>query len=225
MNALQEKKSATANSGPDMNATAEQVARDRTTVGLFLMDGFNLFEVSIVFDLLSLANREQEETEFVVELFARAPGMIRSASGICLKAEKSVEEFRADLVVIPGTETMTSPPNAVVWEFRKILLRARRVAALGECAVAFCKSGLIRSGTASVPSNHEPALKERFPDVEFRQTLFEANGRLVTCKGGSLLLDFLVCWLIEEAVVDRRVSPAHEQLGRDLSGVNIPLSA
>jgi hypothetical protein len=32
-------------------------------------------------------------------------------------------------------------------------------------------------------------------------------------------------WLVEEAVVDRRVSPRHEQLGRHLCGVNIPLHA
>ena len=173
-----------------------QAERSRQ-VGIVLFDGFNMSELSIVTDVMSKANRFAARPLFEWKVFGAGELSIASDTGFPIKVEASVDQCRGDIVLILGAEALLETSHCQVRNLRRLLLTAPTIIASSEAAVALCKAGLVKSGRVTVPSWYEAPLVEECPHLEFTQTLFETNGRITLCRGGTALLDLMICQIIE----------------------------
>ena len=178
-----------------------QTVRPRQ-VGIVMFDDFNMSEFSIAIDVMSKANKYAGHALFEWKIFGVDRLNIHSDTGFAIQADAMIDECRGDIILVLGAETLIDTHASDISRLRRLLLIAPKIIASSEAAVALCKSGLVKGGRVTFPSCYEAPLVEECPHLEFTQTLFETNGRITLCRGGTALLDLMICEIIEQVGAD-----------------------
>lgn len=180
----------------DNKASVNRNARLRE-VAIVLFDHFNLSELSIVIDALERTNRIAGQCVYRWSTCTPSDRIVTSGAGLQINANATLDECRADIIIVIGAETLLENSLRISSTMRQLMFGCQDLYLLSESAVGACLNGFLNSGSVAIPRMYEALVQERFLDIELARNLFERNGRITTCIGGIASFDMIICMIIE----------------------------
>lgn len=164
-----------------------------TTVGYLVNDGFPLLSLAASVESLRAANAVAGRELFRWHYFsASGKDTLSSCRVIVRPEEEGVDSFAIDVMVVcAGDSAIHLNDEAIFAMLRRLARKGARMGGLSGGTFILARSGLLEGKRCTAHWEHMPALRERFPKILLKQTLYEIDGQCFTCAGGNAVLDMM----------------------------------
>jgi transcriptional regulator GlxA family with amidase domain len=152
-------------------------------------------------ETLRIANRMLGCEAYTWRLCSADGEKVHSSAGIALEVNSSVAEERKTLaggnrpnmvLVCSGVEIEQYSNKAVYAWLRETCNRGIAVGSLCTGAHVLAQAGLLNGKRCAIHWENLPGFAEAFPQVEVYADLYEVDGNLYTCAGGTASLDMML---------------------------------
>lgn len=180
--------------------TIKPPVKKRTLV-FFLIPEFTLLPFSAAVETLRIANRMLGYKAYDWRLTSADGQKVYSSSGIALEVDSSLADERRNLsgeqrpsmVLICSGINVESFNNKSVFAFlRETYNRGVSVGSLCTGAHVLAQAGLLNGKRCAIHWENLPGFAEAFPQAEVYADLYEVDGNLYTCAGGTASLDMML---------------------------------
>ncbi|WP_313292723.1 GlxA family transcriptional regulator [Rhizobium rhizoryzae] len=180
--------------------TIKPPVKKRTLV-FFLIPEFTLLPFSAAVETLRIANRMLGYKAYDWRLTSADGQKVYSSSGIALEVDSSLADERRNLsgeqrpsmVLICSGINVESFNNKSVFAFlRETYNRGVSVGSLCTGAHVLAQAGLLNGKRCAIHWENLPGFAEAFPRAEVYADLYEVDGNLYTCAGGTASLDMML---------------------------------
>ena len=191
----------------------------RRMVTFLLLPGFSLMGFSCAVEALSLANRTLRQEAYDWRIASEDGMPVMSHCGVSIAAEVALDQERAslldstkptDVVLCGGPGVAELRLHSVVAWLRECRLRGVSIHSFGSAVALLAEAGLLSGRRCTVHWEQYPSFSERFEDIHVTDGLFEADGSIQTCAGGSSTFDHVLS--LVEADFGRSVAQRVSQL-------------
>lgn len=174
---------------------ANQAHDAPVTVGFFLVPGFPLMSYAAAIEPLRAANQLQGRPLY--KWWHASPGdaPVSASNGVAILPSVSIagDALRADrLFVVAGGNPSTFRDRGVFAWLRRLARRGVAVGGISGGPYALARAGLLDGHRCTLHWEHIPAFKESFPNALVARSLFEVDGKRITCSGGVAALDLML---------------------------------
>ncbi|HVK89824.1 MAG TPA: GlxA family transcriptional regulator [Mycoplana sp.] len=211
-----------------MNKTT---AKKRSLV-FFLVPNFSMLPFSAAIETLRIANRMLGYEAYSWRLASTDGQRVLSSSGIALEVNSSLADERKYLggenrpsmvLVCSGVDVEEFQNKSVNAWLREVYNRGVSVGSLCTGAHVLAQAGLLTGKRCAIHWENLPGFAEAFPQAEVYADLYEIDGNIYTCAGGTASLDMmlnlidqdfgenLVNRVCEQALTDRVRGPHDRQ--------------
>ncbi|WP_029063803.1 GlxA family transcriptional regulator [Labrenzia sp. DG1229] len=175
---------------------------DATTVDVcfLLLNNFSLLSFASAIEPLRIANKVLKRRSFNYRC-CTVDGLDAIASnGSVMRADCALEEIaRADLVAVCSSDDverveLTARQKALI---RQLALRVNRVAGICTGAYVLADLGLLDGRACTIHWEYADLFREMFPGTDLVDNLIQADGRYLTCAGGTAAIDLMVGFIAE----------------------------
>ena len=178
-------------------------------VGLLLLPGFPLMSYAAAVEPMRAANLLSGKQLFRWTNFAATP-TVESSSGVlapCTRLTAPLPRFDLLFAVAGGNPARFDHRPTFAW-LRRIARAGVRLGGISGGPFILAKAGLMDGHSMTIHWEHAPALREAFPLVHVRRSLFVIDRRRITCAGGTAPLDMMHALIAEAhgAVLAQNVS-------------------
>ncbi len=205
---------------------------DQRSVVFFLLPDFSMIAFTSAIEPLRLANRMLGKDYYTWRLASVDGQPVTASNGVSVTVNTSLDQERHDLAGSkrPSMMFMCSGVNVERNENKSLFayLRETRNAGVivgGLCTAAhlLAAAGLLNGKRCAIHWENLPGFSEKFPTADVYADLYEKDGNIWTCAGGTAALDMmlslvgedhdeeLVNRVCEQALTDRVRSPHDRQ--------------
>ncbi|KRW94783.1 AraC family transcriptional regulator [Paracoccus sp. MKU1] len=188
-----------------------------------MVPDFTMMAFASALEPLRAANRMLGHEGYRWRLASLDGRPVRASNGVECTVDTSLDEERrklagperpAMMIVCSGLNIETYQQKSVFAFLRE--LSSRRIAVGGLCTGAhvLARAGLLSGRRCAIHWENLPGFAEAFPTAEVYADLFEVDGNIHTCAGGTAALDMML-QLIGDDFGDEVVSRVCEQLLTD----------
>lgn len=210
-----------------------------TTFGFLVNDGFPLLSLASSVESLRAANAVTGK-ELYRWCFLTTSGRdtLSSCRMLVRPDHDSFDAVSVDIMVVCAGDSAIHFHDERVFAFlRRLSRKGVRIGGLSGGTFVLARAGLLEGKRCTAHWDHVPALREQFPKLKLKQTLFEFDGQCFTCAGGNAALDMMNAliatdhgpavarnaseWLIQTQI---RQAEDHQRMGvRERFGLFHPL--
>lgn len=167
--------------------------RVATTFGFLVNDGFPLLSLASSVDSLRAANAVTgRELYRWVFLTTSGRDTLSSCRIIVRPDQASFDHVSVDILVVCAGDSAIHFHEERVFAFlRRLARKGVRIGGLSGGTFVLARAGLLEGRRCTAHWDHVPALREQFPKLKLKQTLFELDGQCFTCAGGNAALDMM----------------------------------
>ena len=167
----------------------------------FLVPDFSMIAFSMAIEPLRLANHMLEEEYYTWRLASFDGLPVRASNGVNINVDNTLEVERTKLAGIerPDMLIICSGLNIERYDNKSVLAWLREehnrgVAIGGLCTGAhvLALAGLLSGRRCAIHWENIPGFAERFPKAEAFADLYEIDGDIHTCAGGTAALDMML---------------------------------
>lgn len=163
-------------------------------VAFLLLPEYSMTALMLAIEPMRVANRLIGKRVFEWQLLSGCPDKVTASNGLalepCLPLPQAGQptnlmvcaSFNPDRYVLPGT---------VAW-LRTWANPFRRLGAMDSGCHLLQAAGLLNGHRITLHWEAIPAFRERYPRLDISQALFEIDGNLITCAGGTAVLDLML---------------------------------
>jgi transcriptional regulator GlxA family with amidase domain len=172
-------------------APAETDAVQRVT--LLLVPGFALMSYSSALEPFRAANALAGRTLYRWRNISVDGEPVMASSGLEVAVEGGLDPTDdADMVLVcaGGNPALFDDASAFAW-LRSMASRGATIGGVSGGPYIIAKAGLLDGCRATVHWEHAPAFHEAFPAVQLIASLYQIDGRRMTCAGGVAALDLM----------------------------------
>jgi transcriptional regulator GlxA family with amidase domain len=164
-----------------------------TTVGFLVNDGFPLLSLAASVESLRAANAVAGRELFIWRYFSASGGDTSSSCRIILRPDSKVLDTpNVDVMIVcAGDSAIQFHDDSVFALLRRLARKGARIGGLSGGTFILARAGLLEGRRCTAHWDHMPALREQFPKILLKQTLFEIDGQCFTCAGGNAVLDMM----------------------------------
>ncbi|MEM8987792.1 MAG: GlxA family transcriptional regulator [Pseudomonadota bacterium] len=168
---------------------------DTRLFAFVLIPSFSLLALASAMDGLRAANYAIGQTVYRWRVHAPQAGEItqHASCGMpvgCLGLDEAED---ADVIVLCGGDQSHEFSNKKLSDFlRARLRRGASVGALSEASFILAEAGLFDGRRSTIHWKCQHAYRERFPNLDIRSSLFEIDGPVFSCVGGTSALDLIL---------------------------------
>ncbi|MGB7433337.1 MAG: GlxA family transcriptional regulator [Ahrensia sp.] len=194
----------------------------RNVVFLLLPD-FTLIAFTSAIEALRSANRMLGYEAYTWRLASEDGKSVQSSSRVPITVKTSIEDERRMIssqdkptmfLVCGGVDVEDHINKAITGIVREESTRGIAVGGLCTGAYALAAAGLLSGKRCAIHWENLPGFQERFPNVNVYADLFEIDGNIYTCAGGTAALDMML-HIIAEDFDDDLVNRICEQMLTD----------
>lgn len=158
-------------------------------------------------EVLRLANRMIGHKTYTWRLASQDGGEVTASNGVTVSVDKSLEDERRLLsgkdrpsmvFVCSGVNVEKFDNKAVHGWVREEHNRGVAVGGLCTGAYILAKAGLLSGRRCAIHWENLPGFSEAFPKAEVYADLFEVDGNVYTCAGGTAALDMMLSLVAED---------------------------
>lgn len=212
-------------------SAAEQPAFERTIV-FFLVPNFSMIAFTTAIEPLRLANRMIGQEVYTWRLASMDGNSVKASSGVEVNVNTSLEQERQYLTgsrrpnimfACSGLDVEKTEHKSLFAYFRECKNSGVTVGGLCTAAHLLAAAGLLKGKRCAIHWENLPGFQEKFPTAEVYADLYEMDGNVWTCAGGTAALDMmlsligrdndedLVNRVCEQALTDRVRNPHDRQ--------------
>lgn len=183
-----------------MNVMNIPSVRSRTLV-FFLVPNFTLLPFTAAVETLRIANRMLGYDAYSWRLCSADGEKVYSSAGIALDVDTSVADERKNLggekrpdtlLVCSGVDIERYHNKAAFAWLRESYNRGLILGSLCTGTYVLAQAGLLNGKRCAIHWENLPGFSEAFPQVEVYADLYEVDGHLYTCAGGTASLDMML---------------------------------
>lgn len=183
-----------------MNVVISRQPVKRTLV-FFLVPEFTMLPFTAAVETLRIANRMLGYQAYNWRLCSADGEKVSSSAGIAVEANTSVAEERKNLagenrpnmvLVCSGIDVDQYSNKTVYAWLRETFNRNVAVGSLCTGAHVLAQAGLLNGKRCAIHWENLPGFSEAFPQAEVYADLYEVDGNIYTCAGGTASLDMML---------------------------------
>ncbi len=199
-------------------------------IGFLLLPRFSMMAFFSAVEPLRIANRIAGRELFAWRVISQDGAPITASNAMTLLADDSI----ASAPALPSVAVCASfEPEATL---SRPLIRWLNRLANSDCvlggidtgSLVLASAGLLRDQRVTLHWESLPAFRERFPDIETREALFELGPRGFSCAGGAAAMDMsldliarrhgeALATAVSEQLIHARMRTPHDQQRMALS--------
>lgn len=167
-------------------------------IGLLLLPGFPLMSYAAVVEPMRAANLLSGSQLFRWTNMG-ATATVTSSSGLvaqCERIERALPRFHLLFVVTGGNPARFDHKPTFAW-LRRMAKTGTRLGGVSGGPFVLARAGLMDGHSMTIHWEHAPALREAFPLVHVRRSLFVIDRKRITCAGGTAPLDMMHALIAE----------------------------
>ncbi|MGZ2380664.1 GlxA family transcriptional regulator [Rhizobium brockwellii] len=173
----------------------------KRSVVFFMVPQFTMLPFSAAVDTLRIANRMLGYQAYTWRLTSVDGEKVYSSCGIGVEANSSLAEERRHLggenrpgmvLVCSGIDVEQFNNKSVNAWLRECYNRGVAVGSLCTGAHVLAQAGLLNGKRCAIHWENLPGFSEAFPQAEVYADLYEIDGNLYTCAGGTASLDMML---------------------------------
>jgi transcriptional regulator GlxA family with amidase domain len=205
---------------------------DSRVIIFFLIPDFSMIAFSSAIEPLRLANRMLGQDFYRWRLCSLDGNPVQASNGVSVAVDTDLDDERHRLTGSnrPGLMFVCSGIGVERFENRSLFAYLREcrnsgITVGGLCTAAhlLAAAGILNGRRCAIHWENLPGFAERFPDAEVFADLYEMDGNVWTCAGGTAALDMmlslvgrdhgeeLVNRVCEQALTDRVRNPRDRQ--------------
>lgn len=201
-------------------------------ITFFLINNFSMIAFATAVEPLRMANRMLGETRYEWRLASIDGRPVTASNGVSVEVETSLDDERhaiagsrrpSMLFVCSGVRVEENENRSLFAFLRESKNAGIIVGGLCTAAYLLAAAGLLKGKRCAIHWENLPGFQEKFSDVEVFADLYEMDGNIWTCAGGTAALDMmlslvgqdhdeeLVNRVCEQALTDRVRNPHDRQ--------------
>ena len=197
------------------------------TVGFALVENFSMIAFASALEPLRLANRVSGTDLYAWTLYSRDGRPVTASNGIAIgvgagfaglsaRAEakggpssagqahglargQSHGHAHGQVFVCGGVDIERLDHALLSGQLRKLSARGTVIGALCTGTHVLAAAGLLKGHRCTIHWENLDALRERFPDLDVTQELFEFDRNRITCAGGTASIDMMLSFIARES--------------------------
>ena len=163
-------------------------------IGFHLVPRFSMMAFASAIEPLRSANRLAGKALYEWRIFAESTEPVPASNGIAVVPERplsEVERFPV-LILCSGTGTEDYFDDRLFGQLRRLSRNGAQIGGLSGAPLLLARAGLLSGRRCTLHWEHIPGFVEEFPDIEVTGDLFEIDGSVFTCAGGSASMDLML---------------------------------
>lgn len=191
----------------------------KRTIVFFLVPNFSMIAFTTAIEPLRMANRMLGKTAYSWRIASLDGNPVIASNGILVTAETSLVEERQKLAtsmrpsmmfICSGVRVEEAENKSLYAYLRESKNCGVTVGGLCTAAHLLAAAGLLNGKRCAIHWENLPGFSEKFSDVDVYADLYEMDGNIWTCAGGTAALDMMLS-LIGEDFDDDLVNRVCEQ--------------
>ncbi|MCD2173235.1 GlxA family transcriptional regulator [Rhizobium sp. C4] len=167
----------------------------------FLVNDFTILPFTAAIEALRIANRMLGYQAYKWRLASADGEKVSSSSGIEIAVQTSLAQERRMLsgaerpsmaIICSGIDVENFNNKAVHAWLREAYNRSVQIGSLCTGAHILAQAGLLNGKRCAIHWENLPGFSEAFPEVEVYADLYEVDGNIHTCAGGTASLDMML---------------------------------
>ena len=191
--------------------------------GFLLIPGFSMLSLAAAVEPLRMANAQAEEELYQWDFLSWDNTSVNASNNMVTAPTIDLDQVKIldVLLVVAGINVATYGDDVF---FAWLRQASRQVDLLGSTstgALLLAKAKLLRHKTCTIHWEYVDSFREQFPDVWMSGELYEFDGNLFTCSGGSAGLDMMLqiiadqhgyelALLVAEQYMHPHIRPPHQ---------------
>ena len=191
--------------------------------GFLLIPGFSMLSLAAAVEPLRMANAQAEEELYQWDFLTWDNTSVNASNNMVTTPTINVDQVKMldVLLVVAGINVATYGDDVF---FAWLRQASRQVDLLGSTSTGsllLAKAKLLRHKTCTIHWEYVDSFREQFPDVWMSGELYEFDGSLFTCSGGSAGLDMMLqiiadqhgyelALLVAEQYMHPHIRPPHQ---------------
>ncbi|MCM2292992.1 GlxA family transcriptional regulator [Allorhizobium sp. BGMRC 0089] len=173
----------------------------KRNIVFFLVPNFTLLPFAGAIETLRIANRMLGYSAYEWRLASLDGGKVSSSSGISIDVDSSLADERRFLsgenrpnmaIICSGVFVEDYSNKSVNAWLREAYNRSVAIGSLCTGAHILAQAGLLNGKRCAIHWENLPGFSEAFPEAEVYADLYEVDGNLYTCAGGTASLDMML---------------------------------
>ena len=163
-------------------------------IGFHLVPRFSMMSFASAIEPLRSANRLAGRALYEWHIFAETTDPVPASNGIAVVPERplaEVERFPV-LILCSGTGSEDFFDDRLFGQLRRIARNGAQMGGLSGAPLLLARAGLLAGRRCTLHWEHIPGFVEEFPDIEVTDDLYEIDGPVFTCAGGSASMDMML---------------------------------
>ncbi|CDX42602.1 HTH-type transcriptional regulator glxA [Mesorhizobium sp. SOD10] len=216
----------------EVRNVSKDLVHEPFIVVFYLVPDFTMLAFSSAVEVLRLANRVLGYEAYRWRVASESGGAVQAICGLSAVTNSSIsserrrlfEECRPSMVVICADQDVESYSNKSLeaW-LRECRHCGVAVSGIGTASYILAKAGLLNDKYCTIHWEKLPGFSERYLEVPVNAVIFQVDGNVWTCAGGSASLDMMlhlvqqhfgdetVAGICEQAIVERVRAPNERQ--------------
>jgi AraC family transcriptional regulator, glycine betaine-responsive activator len=163
-------------------------------IGFLLIPGFSMLDFASATDVLGGANETLGRTAYQWQAISISGKQVEASNGIPIWVDVELGEVsRLDRLFICAEVEVKRGDNQAVHQWLRALERDEcRLGAIGAGTYVLAKAELVRGRNCTIHWQLAPWLLEQFPNINLSKHVFESDRGLLTCCGGTAVVDMFV---------------------------------
>ncbi len=171
-----------------------------TDICFLLLDNFSLLSFSSAIEPLRIANKIMKRKAFNYICCTLDGQDALASSGGFVRADCTLADVsHTDLLAVCSSDdvehNVLAPAHKNI--IRQFAHRQTRVAGICTGAYVLADLGLLDGRQCTIHWEYADLFKERYPNAELVDSLIQADGRLMTCAGGTTALDLMIGYIAD----------------------------
>ena len=191
--------------------------------GFFLVPGFSMLSLAAAVEPLRMANAQAGDELYQWEFLSWDNSAVSASNQMVTATTINLDQVKAldVLLIVAGINVASYGSDKF---FAWLRQAARQVDLLGSTSTGsllLAKAKLLRHKTCTIHWEYVDSFREQFPDVWMSGELYEFDGSLFTCSGGSAGLDMMLqiiadqhgyelALLVAEQYMHPHIRPPHQ---------------
>ncbi|MCG7522360.1 GlxA family transcriptional regulator [Ruegeria sp. Ofav3-42] len=172
--------------------------------GFLLCPGHPMLSVSAAIDALALANYVGQKPLYSWCTISAHPGPVKSMNSLSVQADYSLQDAPplSTIVVCCGVDGHQQATPQVMAQLRRLRASGISIGAVSTGTWVLAHAGLLKGRRCTIHWEDRASFRETFPDLNLTDALFETDGPIFTCSGGTTVVDLTLTFVAATHGID-----------------------
>ncbi len=163
-------------------------------IGFLLLPGFSMLDFASATEVLRDTNALLGREAYQWFAIAPSENVVQASNGLNLRADRTLHDApRLDRLFVCAEVEVELGDSIKLHKWLRALERDNcRIGAIGAGTYVLAKAEMLKGRSCTAHWQLAPWLLEQFPDLKLSRHLFESDRGLLTCCGGTAVVDMFV---------------------------------